>query len=144
MGSRGKMNVTELTVVQNVQRMPRPEPPRQLTEEQKGIWRSLVQSMPADWVKTHAEPLLIQLCIHTVEAKRIANWIENALADPDLDLKQYDRLLKMQERESRAIASLSVKLRFSPSTEYRKETKRETEGRPWAVRQPSRNSDKVD
>ena len=115
------------------------------TEEQAAEWKTITQALPADWIKTYAQPLLAELCCHIVASKHVRQLISTAEADPDMSIANYDRLLKMFERESRAIASLSVKLRLSPSTEYRKETKKDLIGdRAWSIRDTSRNRDKLD
>jgi hypothetical protein len=46
-----------------------------------------------------------------VSAKRVDELIERAAKD--MDLAMYDKLLQMQERESRAISTLATKMRIS-------------------------------
>jgi hypothetical protein len=43
-----------------------------------------------------------------VTARRIAKLLADMEADPELNVRDYDRLLKAQERESRCIASLAT------------------------------------
>jgi hypothetical protein len=91
----------------------RQRPPHDLTDEETVVWASVVETEPADWFSPSTVPLLAQYCRHVVHARRIGELIERATSDPDLDVKDYDRLLKMQERESRAIASLATKMRVA-------------------------------
>ena len=56
--------------------------------------------MPATWLGVETHPLLIQFCRHAVASKRIAQLIAQAENGTDeFDLGDYDRLLKMQDRE---------------------------------------------
>jgi hypothetical protein len=145
MTQRGRISAAALSVVADIQHMPRPEPPAELSDEEAAVWKEISQSLPADWIKTYAKHLFVELVAHVIEARHIRQWMRAAKEDPDLGVATYDRLLKMHERESRAIASLSVKLRLSPSSEYRKETKKDTIGdRAWSIRNPRRSGDKMD
>ena len=55
-------------------------------------------------------------------------------ADFDLDIVSLDRLLKMQERESRAIATLATKMRLSQQSTYDKSKRKPLMGKkPWQV-----------
>lgn len=76
--------------------------------------------------------MLAQYCRHVVRARRIEQLISAAEREEDFDVNEYDRLGKMAERESRMIASLSVKMRISQSTAYDKSKKRGSVGKkPW-------------
>jgi hypothetical protein len=57
---------------------------------------------------------LVQLCRHTIHARRIATLIERTITGTQFEIGEYDMLLRMQERESRAMASLQTKLRLTP------------------------------
>lgn len=101
-------------------RVERQRPPHDLTDEEVEVWVAIVNTEQADWFSPGNVPLLTQLCRHVVHARRVAELTERALSDidpntkqPTLSIQDYDRLLKMQERESGAIASLSTKLRLT-------------------------------
>ena len=96
--------------------LPRLPPPVELDGEQKETWVLVTNAMPADWFGPGATPLLVQLCRHTVQARRIAELIEKAAGNPETNLSFYQDLLALQARETAAICSLSTKLRLSPST----------------------------
>jgi hypothetical protein len=93
--------------------------------------------MPADWFSR--ENAGLQYCRHVVAARRVAQLVRQQEASDEFIIEDYDRLLKMQERESRACASLAVKMRLTQSTRLRAETAataiaREPPGRrPWDV-----------
>jgi hypothetical protein len=157
---RGRRSLAALTLVgatSNVERMPRPGPPAELSGPEAGIWRDVTASLPADWFRPEQIPLLTQYCRHVVRSNVIAAKIaeheeqtafEKALSPAELELrgytpetlgalyemglKTYDRLLKMQERESRTITLLATKMRLSQQSTYDKSKRKPVVGnRPW-------------
>jgi hypothetical protein len=112
--NRGRKSQAELEVVtQSYEVIPRPKPPGDLTPDQASEWRQIVNRLPADWFPSETHAVLAQYCRHAIAARRVAQLIASAEQDPDLDVDQYDKLLKMQERESRALASLGTKMRIT-------------------------------
>jgi hypothetical protein len=85
--------------------------------------------LPADWFGRETEALLTQYCRHIVASRRVAQLVAKAEADVECDLKDYDRLLKMQEREGRAITSLATKMRISQQSTYDKSKKKQPSAR---------------
>src|SRR5689334_7593135 len=126
MGSRGRTSAAELSVISGggVETIRRPEPPRDLTDEEAEVWRTVVNRLPADWFPAETLPMLAQYARHTIASKRVAAMIEQLDLAVAADIKDgatpaaavldtakmLDRLLKMQERESRCIASLATKM----------------------------------
>lgn len=104
--------------------MDRPRAPHDLTDEETEFWAAIVESLPADWFTASTLPLLTQYCRHSVQARRIAELVERAAGQPDFELADYDRLLKMQQRESAALASLATKMRISQQSTYDKSKKK--------------------
>lgn len=87
----------------------------------------------ADWFSPSTAPLLAQYCRHIVSARRIAELIEKATSDPELSVKDYDRLLKIQQRESAIIRSLATTMRISQqaTTNHRGNKKPNAARKPW-------------
>lgn len=134
MGTRGRISAAALSVItpEGVVALRRPEPPEELTEEQAEEWRAIVNRLPADWFPRETHPLLAAYCRHVIAARRVAQLIKHNEGGENFSIADYDRLLKCQERESRAVASLSVKMRISQSTTYDKSKKKPaTNHRPW-------------
>ena len=96
-----------------IDRIERPVCPHDLTDEETEVWASVVNSLPADWFKAENLPLLSQYARHIIQARRVAELLERATSDPSLTMKDYDRLLKAQARESASISSLATKMRIS-------------------------------
>jgi hypothetical protein len=102
-------------------------------------WERIVAAESADHFPPATHHDLAQLCRHIVNARRVAMLVEEMCRpdasnpDGDLDVVKYDRLLKMQERETRAILSASTKLRISNQARYDKSKKRpvQTAKKPW-------------
>lgn len=110
--------------------VPRPASPDDLTDEQAHEWDAIVSRMPADWFPRETHGLLAQYCRHVVAARRIAQLIER---QDGYDLGEYDQLLKMQEREGRALSSLATRMRITQQTQWgeQKGRKSKPEKKPW-------------
>lgn len=123
MGTRGPQSKAALSVigVSGIEVIERPRPPADLTNEQQGEWQALVNANPADRFPRGQLPMLAAHCRHVVAQRRIGQMIDRLMGgERAFDLDEYDRLLKMQERESRCLASLAVRLGFAYSTAYEK------------------------
>jgi hypothetical protein len=136
MGTRGRTSSAELTVIagNGVETVRRPDPPAELSDEQAAEWTAIVSRMPADWFPRETHGLLAQYCRHVVAARRIAQLVAAMEADDDgFDLGAYDKALKMQEREGRAISSLATRMRLTQQTTYDKSKKKPAASgkRPW-------------
>lgn len=136
MGTRGRQSAAALSVISGggVETIRRPEPAVELTDEEAEVWRVVVNRLPADWFPAETLPLLGQYCRHAVAGRRVAQLIEGMQSDAEgFSIKDYDRLLKMQERESRCLASLATKMRISQQTTYDKSRKKGsvTPKKPW-------------
>lgn len=136
MKQRGRKQ--NLAVVQGspISAQDRPEPPVDLTPEQRLEWISVVNSLRADWFPVETHGILSQYCKHTVAAKHIAELIRDLESKDSIDVAEYDRLLKMQERESRILVSLATKMRITQQATYHPETQSKKGQRkaksPWA------------
>lgn len=132
---RGRKSAASLMVapVGPVETVERQRPPHDLTDEEVEIWAAVVATEPADWFSRSNSPLLAQYCRHVIHARRVGELIERATSDPELSVVDYDRLLKMQERESRAIAGLATKMRISQqaTTNHRGNKRPAASRKPW-------------
>lgn len=142
MKQRGRVGAAsrEITPVAMIEIVPRQKPPHDLTDEETEIWADVVNAEAADWFSPSTRPLLAQYARHVVHARRIAELLEKATGDVDPDTKKptlqisdYDRLLKMQQRESLVIATLATKMRISQqsTTNHRGNKKPTASRKPW-------------
>ncbi len=134
MGARGRKSATSLAIIgpEGIETVRRPDSPDELTSEQAEEWRAVVNRLAADWFPREMHGLLAQYCRHIVAARRIAGLITNLWKSETIDLDDYDRLLKCQERESRCIASLATKMRITQQAFYDAKKKRGSPmPKPW-------------
>lgn len=144
MKQRGRKSTQALAIAEisvgALDRVERQRPPHDLTDEEVEVWVSIVNTEQADWFSPGNVPLLTQLCRHVVHARRVAELLERALSSvdpetkkPTLAIQDYDRLLKMQERESGAMMSLATKLRITNQsiTNQRGNFRKAAAKEPW-------------
>lgn len=117
MAQRGRKSLASLSVQAiGVSSVARLSAPAHISDAERSVWVQVVNDQPATaFTATHA-PLLELYCRHVTQARVIADELANFdrswIADDD-GLKRYDRLLGMQERESRAASSLATRLRIT-------------------------------
>lgn len=132
MAKRGRQSAASLAVAEPVQKLERPDAPYDLTDEQSEEWWAVVNSLPADWFPRETHGVLAQYCRHIVASRRVAQLVAACESSPDLDLAEYDQLLKMQEREGRALSSLATRLRITQQATVDKRTiKPKSVKKPW-------------
>lgn len=134
MGSRGRKSSAELAVVSSagVVQTRRPSPPSELTDEQAEEWRAVVNVHAADWLTRDRHSMLVALCRHVVAQRHVAQLVDHNMAAEDYDVGLHDKLLKMQERESRCILSACVRLGIAQTTTYEKKSdRRSVIDPPW-------------
>jgi len=134
-GPGGRISSSSLQLVSPVTEMRRPPPPAELTKEQADEWRNIVESLRADWFSPENYALLTTYCTHICSARLLAKLIDNEVQAGLPDLGKWDTLLRMHERESKAIMNLSTRMRISQHSAYDKERSRksstQTDSRPW-------------
>jgi len=121
--------IKEMTLV-----IQRPLPPDYLTSEQREVWRKVLDDLPADWFRDSNLDLLASYCRHVIASRRVAQLIEIEEKSDAFSPSNYDLLLRMQNRESRALATMGTKLRLTQQALVaRDKTKpRQTPGKkPW-------------
>lgn len=134
MTKRGRKSAASLEVAvhSTVETIARPDAPYDLTDEQSAEWWAVVNRMPADWFPRETHGMLAQYCRHVVAARRVAQLIANAEKAKTIDIGEYDQLLKMQEREGRAMSSLATRMRISQQATVRADQAR----KPTQVEKP--------
>ena len=122
MSKGGRKSSADLSVISNngIEVIDRPAPPMELqSDAAKTEWVEIVNRLPADWFPRETHSLLKQHCRHVDAADKIAQLIKS-MEDGgcDFNLDDYDKLLKMQERESRTISSLDTRMRLTQQGRY--------------------------
>lgn len=120
MKQRGRKSTASLSVVGGGVAGNLPEPPAELSEREAAVWNSVVSTKPSDWFDEDTFPLLSDYCRHTVrqdDISRMINKFDSAPCDSD-ELRVFDNLLRMSERETRAKMSLATKMRITQQSKY--------------------------
>ncbi len=135
MGTRGRPSMASLMVPDSSEFIQRPDAPYDLTDEQAEEWRAIVGTMDPGHFMRGNYPLLAQLCRHIVNARRLAQLIEQCAKEKDFDRKEFGILLQLQATESAAIMRLSRSMRLTQQAVKRLETTRHPKGErvknPW-------------
>ncbi len=121
MATRGRKSAAALSVVAG-KIDGRPKAPEDLTQFQREVWDRTVSNEASGFFKTAAlQQLLKEYCRHVESAHKLAGMIqmfEQAQAMDDEDIAQYERLLKMRDRETKAIGDKATKLRLTNQSRY--------------------------
>ena len=103
----------------------RPNVPSDLTEQEAEVWSQTVAHEAADVFATAAlQQMLKDYCRHVVAADRLGKVIEGhmgktpAEGEDAVSLKDLDCLLKMRDRETKAVADKATKLRLTNQSRY--------------------------
>jgi hypothetical protein len=99
---------------------PRPEPPHELTDEEREVWRAVVATKPADWFTRDTHPLLVQYCRMTLRARQLAQMHERLvdIENPADAVRSFDALVKLEATVSGVLATLATKMRLSQQSKY--------------------------
>ena len=126
MAPRGPKSAASMEIVipSSVEVIDRARPPRELTSEQAAEWVALVERMPADWFPRETQSVHAHAVRRHLSWQRIAQLVAKAEKSKTFDLDEYDQLLKMQEREGRAISSLATWMRLTQQATVRAELAR--------------------
>jgi len=132
MGSRGKRSADESLAIRPSES--RPPPLDGLNKAQADEWLAIVNRMPADWFPRETHQLLAQYCRHSVSAQMLSKRIDKMELAKEMDFDAYEKLLKMREREGRAMSSLATRMRISQQATYDKTKSRQSAkeaDKPW-------------
>lgn len=121
----------------------RPSAPEDLTEEQRAVWVRTIGTESSDFFRSAtSQQLLKEYCRHVVSAGKLSRMI-NSLEKQDVmtsdDLSDYDGLLKLRDRETKALADKATKLRLTNQSRYTPQAagtaakKAATERKPWQM-----------
>ena len=136
-----------LSVVTTLKPAKHPPPPRELSARQRELWTLISKSKSPDWWDAGSTPVLRALVAH-IETFEV---FERQFSDlGDLSdrgaVERLDKLSRLRDRESKAVAALSAKLRLTQQSRYTAQSaataaKRNGGARPWddATNKFSRN-----
>jgi hypothetical protein len=137
MGQRGRQSSASLSIVAGTEIDGRPRAPDDLTEFQRDIWRRTVTNESADVFRTAAlQQLLKEYCRHVETAHCLTQQIDRAMVATNMSLNELDTLLRMRDRETKALADKATKLRLTNQSRYTPgaaatASKKASEKKPW-------------
>ena len=120
MKQRGRTSGAALSVVAGTAIDGRPPAPSDLTEFQREVWDRTVGNEGQEVFKTAAlQQLLKEYCRHVESAHRVSALIA-LIEQPGaaVDLDEYEKLLRMRDRETKALADKATKLRLTNQSRY--------------------------
>ncbi len=110
----------------------RPKPPAELTQAQATEWNAIVSRLPPDWFPRESHGLLMQYVRRHATAQRVAAMVDECERGGIDELRHYDRLLRMQDRETKALMALATKLRITQQSTISKKRQKPVEvKKPW-------------
>lgn len=133
MKQRGRKSATSLEVVNHNGLTERPEPLAGLKPDEVVEWNRVVNDLPADWFRDSNLPVLEGYCRAVTQARKIASLIDDCTSGEVLDVKEYERLLKMLDVQHRSIMGFGTKMRLTQQATYDKERTRNPnrQRKPW-------------
>lgn len=141
MGQRGRTSGAALSVVAGTAIDGRPRAPSDMTEFQQDVWDRIVGSEAGDFFRTSAsQQLLKEYCRHVESAHRVSSMV--ALYEKPgaaVNIGEYEQLLRMRDRETKALADKATKLRLTNQSRYTPQAagtaakKATTERKPWQM-----------
>ena len=114
-------------------------PPDGLTEGQRQLWTTTVESKPAEWFGPEHAPMLAAYVRHAETINVLTTQIESFdpqwLEDDD-GVKRYEKLTKMRAREVAQMNSLMRAMRLTQQSIYRADkagtlTGKHAARKPW-------------
>lgn len=97
----------------------RASPPHTLSDRQRALWVQIVAAKPADWFPPETHPMLAALVAHIETFELLEREFRGLDRVDTLERVSWlDRLSRLRDRESRAIATLSTKLRLTNQARY--------------------------
>ena len=98
--------------------VPIPVAPPSLTAQQATLWRTILVSKPSDWWDQSSLPLLANLVRHLTTYDQICEQLERYDMGDVEKVDIVNKLLAMRDREGKAVASLSTKMRLTQQSKY--------------------------
>jgi phage terminase small subunit len=137
MKQRGRPSAGSFSVVPVYER-PRPEPPEQLPEEAKEVWRGIVAGFRSDWFQG-AEHLLKCYCEQVVIERQIADTLHKF----SIHSPRYGELVRLYALVVGSLVSVATKLRLTPqSSRDSRNVKHVPLGpKPWELTEPTEQRD---
>ncbi len=101
-----------------------PPPPADLNKDEMDVWNRIVRTEPPEFFATDATlSLLADYCRHRQAAAVLSKTISEFKSEwlkMEEGAARYDRLLRMRDRETKAVMRCATKLRITNQSRYSK------------------------
>jgi hypothetical protein len=126
MKKNGRYSKTELSLVPR-RELPRPEPPNDLCEQGKEVWRGIVAGFQPHWFQG-CESLLACYCQTAVTERRLAG----AITECGVQDERWPEMVRLHCNVASSLANLGTKMRMTPqSTRSKYPGKHVSLVKPW-------------
>jgi hypothetical protein len=96
----------------------RPEPPAELSAEERYEWIDLCNALPATYFPPATRMMLVQYCRHVVVGRHYAKLIHHCEDTVPFDEERYAKLCRCQRQETLAIYSCLRAMRLTHLASY--------------------------
>lgn len=133
MGKRGPKSSAELAIPSTVDES-LPVPPEGLSEDEIDLFMDIAQRLPASYFPPETWEQLAGYCRHANSFRDLSKMVNKARSpnylEQDGGFEMFETLLKMREREGRAMMALARALRLTNQSRYNAKTAARQSGRP--------------
>lgn len=96
----------------------RPPPPAHLEEDEKTIWKTVVDSMPVDWFSPPTFPLLEAYCLGVSQLNFIRKLALEEKRKTPVNIKEVKSWNRLIQSNQKTIAMLATKMRIAQQSTY--------------------------
>lgn len=126
MKTRGRTSIHALSIVP-INAVQRAAAPNRLTDEEKILWKQIIDRLPEDWFPAETLPLLEEYCIHTCIHRML---VERVRDDPST------RNIRLMTYQAEITIKIATKLRITQQSYFDRRRSRRaratgTHGKPW-------------
>lgn len=129
-----RKSTASLAIVPPASTREAPEPPADLAESERALWREIVESKPLDWFGPDSLPVLKEYVRAVSMCDHLSTVVKGVFRGGDID--EMKKALDMRDKEARRAASLATKMRLTQQSRYgarsAERADRQASGkRPW-------------
>jgi hypothetical protein len=114
--ARGRKSASSLTVVPVLPGAGRPPPPRGLDKDEKRIWKSIVDALPAYWIDSSAQQILRRMVCLTVNLERWEGQLRELRAAGAAGGEEVIKLAILHGNTAKVVTYLLGQLRATPKS----------------------------
>jgi hypothetical protein len=114
--ARGRKSASSLTVVPVLPGAGRPPPPRGLDKDEKRIWRSIIDALPAHWIDSSAQQVLRRVVCLTASLEQWEVQLRELRAAGAAGGEEAIKLATLHGNTAKVVTYLLGTLRATPKS----------------------------